>query len=95
MATQCVFCGHNDLLPVHTQYLYRQDDKFLLVKDVPCLQCTFCGEQYFAGPILKTIEQKFYAIHVQGYQASHEIQIPVESFRALQQAEPALASEAH
>lgn len=84
MSSQCVFCGHKDLQPVHTQYMYRHDNQFLLVNDVPCLQCTYCGEQYVAGPILRNIEKKFHEIHVQGHKASHEIRIPVEPFLALQ-----------
>ena len=87
MPTKCVFCGHKYLHPVQTQYIYRHDDKFLIVNDVPCLQCVYCGEQYFAGPILRNIEKKFHEIHVQGHKASQEIHIPVEPFLALQQAE--------
>ena len=66
--------------------IYRHDDKFLIVNDVPCLQCAYCGEQYFEGPILRNIEKKFHEIHVQGHKASQEIHIPVEPFLALQQA---------
>ena len=84
MPTKCVFCGHKELHPAQTQYIYRNDNKFLIVNDVPCLQCTYCGEQYFEGPMLKNIEKKFDEIHVQGHKASQEIHIPVEPFMALQ-----------
>ena len=86
MPTKCVFCGHKYLHPVQTQYIYRHDDQFLIVNDVPCLQCAYCGEQYFEGHILRNIEKKFHEIHVQGHKASQEIHIPVEPFLALQQA---------
>ncbi|MBI3983769.1 YgiT-type zinc finger protein [Candidatus Microgenomates bacterium] len=55
MHTQCVFCGHKHIQPVQTQYIYRHNGKFLIVNDVPCLQCTYCGEQYFEGHILRNI----------------------------------------
>ena len=86
MHTKCVFCGHKYLHSVQTQYIYRHDNKFLIVNDVPCLQCAYCGEQYFEGHILRNIEKKFNEIHVQGHKASQEIHIPVEHFLALQQA---------
>ena len=86
MHTRCVFCGHKYLYPSQTQYIYRHDAKFLIVNDVPCLQCAYCGEQYFEGRVLRNIEKKFNAIHLQGHKASQEIQIPVEHFLDLQQA---------
>jgi len=86
MNTRCVFCGHKYLHPSQTQYIYRHDDKFLLVHDVPCLQCAYCGEQYFEGHVLRNIEKKFNEIHVHGHKARQEIQIPVEHFLDLQQA---------
>ncbi len=86
MKSSCVFCGHKHLQPSHTQYMYRHDDKFLMVNDVPCLQCAYCGEQYFAGHVLRNIEKKFIEIHFQGHKASQEVHIPVEHFLDLQQA---------
>jgi hypothetical protein len=56
------------------------------VNDVPCLQCTYCGEQYFEGHVLRNIEKKFNEIYLQGHKASQESQIPVEHFLDLQQA---------
>jgi YgiT-type zinc finger domain-containing protein len=86
MNTRCVFCGHKDLQSSQTQYVYRHNDKFLIVNDVPYLQGTYCGEQYFEGYILKNIEKKFNEIHLHGHKASQEIHIPVEHFLDLQQA---------
>jgi YgiT-type zinc finger domain-containing protein len=86
MNTACAFCGHKHLQSSQTQYIYRHDDKFLIVDDVPCLQCAYCGEQYFAGPVLQSIEKKFNDIYVHGQKASKEVQIPVEHFPNLQPA---------
>jgi len=85
MHTRCVFCGHKYLQPVQTQYIYRHNGKFLIVNDVPCLQCAYCGEQYFEGHVLRNIEKRFNDIYVHGRKASQEMQIPVEHFLDLQQ----------
>ena len=57
MNTRCVFCGHKDLQYSQIQYIYRHNGKFLIVNDVPCLQCTYCGEQYFEGHVLKILRK--------------------------------------
>ena len=31
MKTGCAFCGHKELRPCQTQYIYRYDGKFLIV----------------------------------------------------------------
>ena len=33
------------------QYIYRHDGKFLVVNEVPCEECTYCGERYYDGPV--------------------------------------------
>ena len=86
MKTGCAFCGHKELQPRQTQYIYRYDGKFLIVDDVPCLQCVYCGEQYFEGHVLRDIEKRFNELYVQGQKASKEVQIPVEHFADLCQA---------
>ena len=85
MKMGCAFCGHKEPRPCQTQYIYRHDGKFLIVDDVPCRQCTYCGEQYFEGRVLREIEKRFNDLHVQGQKASREIRIPVEHFIDLHQ----------
>ena len=83
MKTGCAFCGHKELRSCQTQYIYRYDGKFLIVDDVPCLQCAYCGEQYFEGQVLRDIEKRFNELQGQGRQAIKEVQIPVEHFTEL------------
>ena len=85
MKAKCAFCGHKELQPRQTQYIYRRDGQFLIVDDVPCLQCAYCGEQYFEGNTLRDIEVKFNELHVHGQKASKEVRIPVEHFLDLHQ----------
>lgn len=86
MNTKCSFCGHKQLQSTQTQYIYKHDDKLLIVNDVPCRQCGYCGERYFDGQVLRHIEKKFNDIYVRGQQASQEVPIPVEHFPTLQPA---------
>lgn len=85
MKTGCSFCGHKELQPRQTQYIYRHNSQFLIVDDVPCLQCDYCGEQYFEGLVLREIEKRFNELHVHGRKANKEVQIPVEHFSNLHQ----------
>lgn len=83
MNQACHFCGNKNLKQTQVQYIYKHNGQFLLVNDVPCLQCEYCGEQYFASAILKNIEKKFQAIYLNGQPAKSEIVVPVETFADL------------
>lgn len=59
----CHFCGNKNFRKTQVQYTYKHHDNFLIVNDVPCEQCEFCGEQCFKGSVLKQIENEFFSIH--------------------------------
>ncbi len=84
MNTLCHFCGNKNLKQTKVQYIYRQNQEFFIVNDVPCLQCEYCGEEYFEGLVLKNIEKKFREIYLHGTKAKNEIRVPVEAFSDLQ-----------
>ena len=52
----CHFCGNTEFKHRTVQYRYRHDNKLLFVNNVPCVECTFCGEQYFEAKVLKQIQ---------------------------------------
>jgi len=60
------------------------DNNFLIVDDVPCEQCEYCGEQYFEGIVLRRIEDEFKRIHIQGKKPKQELRVPIEQFSQLQ-----------
>ncbi len=60
--------------------MYRHDDRFLLVNNVPCEECEYCGEQYFKAEVLKKIEKSFEEIILSRKKAKREIKVPVEEF---------------
>jgi YgiT-type zinc finger domain-containing protein len=80
---KCNFCGHTNLREDRVQYLYKHDDRFLLVNDVPCEECSFCGEQYFKAGVLKKIEKDFHAIYETGKKTKKNIRVPVENFSSI------------
>ena len=81
---KCSFCGNKNFKDVTTQYIYKHDQKFLIVNDVPCEQCEFCGEKYFEAKTLKVIEREFHEVHVNGKKTASKLHIPVEPFLELQ-----------
>lgn len=76
----CSFCGNRNVREAVVQYVYRRDGRFLIVNNVPCEKCEYCGEQYFRADTLKRIEREFDAVHLRGKRASAEIRVPVEQF---------------
>jgi len=84
MSTKCNFCGNKNFKEVKVQYVYKHDNKFLIVNDVPCEQCEYCGEQYFEGIVLRRIEDEFQRIHIQGKKPIQELRVPIEQFSQLQ-----------
>ncbi|MBF0110942.1 MAG: type II toxin-antitoxin system MqsA family antitoxin [Magnetococcales bacterium] len=83
MAETCPFCGHRIMTAKQVEYLYRLGERFMMVTDVPCLECVFCGEHYFEADVLKRIEADFQAIQNSGKKPMKTIQIPVETYSSL------------
>jgi YgiT-type zinc finger domain-containing protein len=82
----CHFCGNKNFKSVKVKYTYNHNDKFLMVEDVPCEQCEYCGEQYFEGSVLKKIENEFNMIHSKKKKVERELIMPVEQFIEIQSA---------
>ena len=76
----CHFCGNRNFRVTAIQYTYRHAGKFLIVDDVPCTKCEYCGEAYFKAEVLKRIEKEFNAIYYQGKKAKQKFYVPVERF---------------
>lgn len=76
----CSFCGNKNFVRKTVQYIYRHEGKFLVVNEVPCEECTYCGERYYDGPVLERIEREFIRIHKDGKSPPSEVVVPVEDF---------------
>ena len=58
MNKTCSFCGNKNYINKKVQYIYRHNNRFLVINNVPCEECEYCGEQYFKANILKKIERE-------------------------------------
>jgi len=76
----CNFCGNKNFRKKEVQYVYKHDGKYLIVNNVPCEECEYCGEQYFEAQSLKKIESDFNQIYVSGKKPRNKIEVPVEEF---------------
>ncbi len=79
----CNFCGNKNFKIKRVQYIYKHEGKFLVVNDVPCEECEFCGEQYFEAKVLKKIENDFNEINSLKRKAKKKIEVPVEDFEGV------------
>lgn len=77
---QCSFCGNKNFSEKQVQYVYKHNDRFLIVNSVPCEECAFCGERYYKADVLKKIEKDYFAIYQSGKTAKSELKVPVEEF---------------
>jgi len=80
MSKMCNFCGNKNFESKRIQYIYRHKGRFLIVNDVPCEECEYCGEQYFNADVLKKIERDFMDIYSAGKKSKQLIEVPVEEF---------------
>ena len=80
----CHFCGNKNFKNTKVQYTYKHNENFLIVNDVPCEQCEYCGEQYFKGSVLKQIEKEFNSIHSHGKKVKRELIVPLEQYCEIQ-----------
>lgn len=80
MQKVCNFCGNKNFQEKKVQYIYKHEDKMLIINNVPCEECEFCGEQYFKAVVLKKIEKEFKEIHLSGKKVKEKIVVPLEDF---------------
>jgi YgiT-type zinc finger domain-containing protein len=80
MKKKCSFCGNTNFKNKSVQYIYKQNERFLLVNNVPCEACEYCGEQYYEAIVLKKIEKDFNEIYFSGRTTERQITVPVEEY---------------
>ena len=76
----CNFCGNKNFKEIKAQYIYQHDGKMLIVNNVPCEECEYCGERYFKAEILKAIESDFTHVYDGSKTPDEEVRVPVEFF---------------
>lgn len=47
LIAKCTNCGADDVHQVEAQSAFWHDGRLVVVEDIPALQCSRCGEQYY------------------------------------------------
>ncbi|MEW6352682.1 MAG: type II toxin-antitoxin system MqsA family antitoxin [Pseudomonadota bacterium] len=77
---KCNFCGNAHVEFKKVEYIYRRDGNYLIVSDVPCEECTFCGERYYEAQVLRKIEHEFNILQRADKKPAKTISMPIEKF---------------
>ena len=72
----CSFCGGN-LKNEVTEYIEKQNNYIVIIKNVPCEKCSQCGEVYFSNETVQMIEKILDAIQY----VSSELTVSVIDYR--------------
>lgn len=60
---KCAFCGGVEKSAT-TEYIEKQGNYIVVIKNVPCMKCEQCGEEYFSTDTIKTLEKILNAIQM-------------------------------
>lgn len=80
MNDKCVFCGNKNIEKKKVQYIYSFNSEYIIVNNVPCEVCSFCGEKYFGGKQLERIEKLFFDIKEKKRSIQRMIEVPIEEY---------------
>lgn len=53
----CFFCNHESIVHTITTYMVDLKDCIIIVRNVPCDECTECGEKYFTDEVMARLEE--------------------------------------
>lgn len=73
---KCTFCGGAEKAAV-TEYIEKQDNYIIVIKNVPCMKCEQCGEEYFSTEVVRSIEKILDAIQ----RVASELTVTVIDYR--------------
>ena len=57
----CFYCK-DDMQPGATTHMEEYGDRIVVVKHVPCMKCSQCGEVAFSGETVRRLEQTLAAL---------------------------------
>jgi YgiT-type zinc finger domain-containing protein len=75
----CANCGSANVSLRHVRSAFWQDDRLVVVQDIPALVCGACAEQFYDDATVVELDQ----LRGQGFpveQARTELRVPVFSF---------------
>ena len=80
MEKKCNFCGNKNFVEKQVEYIYKREGQLMVVNNVPCEECEFCGERYYKVDVLKRIEDDFEKVISGGKKTKKNLNVPVEEY---------------
>ncbi len=53
----CMFCKCNETKESITTHVVNYNNCVIVIKNVPCIECTQCGETYFTDDVARHLEK--------------------------------------
>ncbi|HEX2573457.1 MAG TPA: type II toxin-antitoxin system MqsA family antitoxin [Polyangia bacterium] len=73
---KCAICKHGTLRPGQTLVSFERDNAVVVIRGVPALLCTVCGEEYLERDVMRTLSETADRAQHEGHELS------VQHFRA-------------
>ena len=54
---KCFFCKNGSVVHTFTTYMLDFENCIIIVKNVPCEECSECGEKYFSDEVMEKLEK--------------------------------------
>ena len=54
---RCLSCKYGNMIDSTTTYVITLENYVLIIKNVPCMKCTQCGDELFNTDILEKIDE--------------------------------------
>lgn len=52
----CKYCKNNTIIDSTTTHVINYKNCIIVIKSVPCLECTQCGEKYYTDEVAEHLE---------------------------------------
>ena len=52
----CTFCKCKETVSSSTAHVISRNDRIIIIRNVPCVECTLCGEKSYSSEIVKKLD---------------------------------------
>ncbi|OZB98045.1 YgiT-type zinc finger protein [Paenibacillus sp. XY044] len=66
--TKCVECGSNEFKPIEYTMEHQENDKTLVIENIPAVQCNNCNEIYITAEGSKYIDKQLAIFRNEGFE---------------------------
>ena len=53
----CMYCNGNEMTDSMTTHVVSYGDCLIIIKNVPCLECSRCGEKYYSDEVAVQLDK--------------------------------------